>query len=73
MARQTSFQIFDRSPLIPSLGPALEMSWQLKPAEILSTWPASCVKSYVVMSPMFGTSGQWCASTREAAGSLSAT
>jgi hypothetical protein len=73
MARQTSFQIFDRSPPIPSLPPALDMSWQLKPAVMVSTEPASCVKSYVVMSPMFGTSGQWCLRSKEAASSLSAT
>lgn len=58
-ALATSFQTRERLPLIPSRGPALLMSWQENPAETMSTRPTSLVQSKVVMSPTFGTSGQW--------------
>lgn len=74
MARQTSFQIFERSPLIPSRGPALLMSWQLKPADRLSMsyWPATAAQSMTVRSPRFTAPGNRAAMTLAAAGSFSA-
>lgn len=47
--------------------PTVDTSWQGNPPQITSTGSTSC-QSIVVMSPRFGTPGQWRANTRATAG-----
>lgn len=54
----------------------MEKGWHGYPAVMTRRLPgvnsfSAASQSIVVMSPRFGTSGWWCASTRQAAGSIS--
>jgi hypothetical protein len=57
---------------IPPRGPAVDRSWQGVPPERMSTG-ATRDQSARVISPWFGTPGQWWARTRAGASSFSAT
>ena len=60
-----------RSSLVPCRRPAVENGWHGYPADKMSTGSTTS-QSMVVMSPWFGTSGQWWAHTDAGAGSSSA-
>ena len=61
----------ERAPSMPALFPATLKSWQGVPPTRRSTDPRYSSPFILVMSPMFGTSGNLCCNTRQGKGSIS--